>query len=115
MLRPLVRTLVSAVVSACFALSVANWGRPAVCASHALTGSGHHQGSHPAGKHDQPASQTCAVHLCCAHLSAEPPTALAADRLSGAPTSTGLTAATAIPAARPAHALPFAHAPPLLS
>ena len=116
MLRPLVRSLVSAVVAACFALSVASWGRPPECASHAVA-PGHHQGSHaPSGQHDQrPASQTCTVHLCCAHLAHEPPAALAAERLADAPAAAGFIGATTAPVTRPAHALPFAHAPPLLS
>ena len=115
MLRPLVRSFISTIVATCFAISVASWGRPLECASHGL--GGEHQGAHiPAGKHDQrPVGQACAVHLCCAHLTPEPRAALAATRLSEAPVAVGLTAASAVPLARPAHALPFAHAPPVLS
>ena len=115
MLRPLVRSLVSTLVTACFAISTASWGRPVECASHGI--SEHHQSAHvPAGKHDQhPAAQGCAVHLCCAHLAPEPTAALAALRMSDAPVAVGLSPATAVAPARPAYSLPFAHAPPVLS
>jgi hypothetical protein len=115
MLRPLVRSLVSTIVTACFAISIASWGRPVACASHGI--GEHHQSAHGhSGKHDQrPAGQACAVHLCCAHLAPEPTAAVAALRLGEAPVAVGLTAATAVPPARPAYTLPFAHAPPVLS
>jgi hypothetical protein len=110
------RSLVSAVMLAGFALIVASWGRPVECASHPVA-AGHHQRSpESSGGHQQrPVSQGCAVHLCCAHLAPESPVALAAERLGEAPATVGFTAATAIPVTRPAHVLPFAHAPPVLS
>jgi hypothetical protein len=116
LLKPLVRSLVSTIVTACFAISVASGGQPVECASHAV-GGGHQQHAHaPSGKPDQrPAAQACAVHLCCAHLAAAPSPAMAAERLGEAPVAVGLTAATAVPPTRPAHSLPFAHAPPVLS
>jgi hypothetical protein len=117
MLRPLVRSIVSTLVAACFALSAASWGRPSVCASH-TAGAEHHEGSHDRS-HDhgtRPASLTCTVHLCCAHhLALQPSAAPAADQFGEVPSTTGLTAATAVAALRLPHTLPFAHAPPLLS
>ena len=116
MLRPLVRTIVSTLVAACFALSAVSWGRPAVCASH-TAGAEHHEGPHDRSQDHgtRPASLTCTVHLCCAHLAFETPAAPAADQFGEVPSAAGFTAATAVAALRLPHALPFAHAPPLLS
>jgi hypothetical protein len=112
MLRPPVRSLLSAVVAVCFALAVTSWGRPPECASH--TASSSHDASHDGQRgHDHaPAGQGCAVHLCCAHLAPEAPAALAADRLGEMPADAGFAAASAVVAHRPEHVLPFAHAPP---
>jgi hypothetical protein len=115
MLRPMVRSLVSAVMAACFALSVASWGRPAECAGHSIA-AGHHDSHDPSGRHhEHPSGRGCAVHLCCAHLVLESPVALAADRLADAAATAGVTAAPGVPLTRPAHVLPFAQAPPVLS
>jgi hypothetical protein len=112
MLRPLVRSLLSAVVAVCFTLAVTSWGRPPECASHTAFQS--HGASHerPQSHQHTPAGQGCAVHLCCAHLAPEAPPALAADRLGEAPGDSGFTAASAVVARRLEHLLPFAHAPP---
>jgi hypothetical protein len=112
MLRPLVRSSLSAVVAVCFALAVTSWGRPPECASHTATRG--HDASHDRQQgHDHaPAGQGCAVHLCCAHLAPVAPAALAADRFGEAPLDAGFTAAAAVVAHRPDHVLPFAHAPP---
>ncbi len=112
MLKPLVRSLVSAVVAACFALSAAGWVGPRECASHPATPAHGHQQQHEHHQQQSPAGQACAVHLCCAHLAPEAPASLAAERLTEARAHAGLDPAAAIVARRPAHALPFAHAPP---
>jgi hypothetical protein len=116
MLRPLVRSIVSTLVAACFALSAVSWGRPAVCASHTAAAE-HHGGSHDRSQDhgDRSAGLTCAVHLCCAHLALQTSAAPAADQFDEVPSTAGFTAATAVAALRLPHALPFAHAPPLLS
>ena len=116
MLRPLVRSIVSTLVAACFALSAVSWGRPAVCAGH-TAGAEHHGGSHDQSQDhgDRSARLTCTVHLCCAHLALQAPVAPAADQVDEVPSTAGFTAATAVTALRLPHALPFAHAPPLLS
>jgi hypothetical protein len=110
--RPLVRSLLSAVVAVCFALAVTSWGRPPECASH--TASHSHDASHDRQESHghAPAGQGCAVHLCCAHLAPVAPAALAADRLGEVPADAGFAAASAVVVPRPEHALPFAHGPP---
>lgn len=113
----LVRSIVSAVVATCFALSVASWGQPAVCSSQMTLAGQHQRGPHEPSspQHQHPASQTCAVHLCCALLVLPTPVALSPARLGKAPADPGFTAVSAVAAPRPAHALPFAQAPPSLS
>ena len=115
MVRQLARSIVSTLVAACFALSAASWGRPAVCATH-TAGAEHHGGSHDRSPEpgDRPAGLTCTVHLCCAHLALETAPAPATDGYGEVPSIAGFTAATAVAALRLPHALPFAHAPPLL-
>jgi hypothetical protein len=116
MLRPLVRSLVSAMVATCFALGAISWGRPMECVGHATT-PGQHDGSQDRSRHhgQAPASQVCAVHLCCAHVAPGARTSLAPERLGEIPAAAGSVAATATPATRSAHTLPFANAPPFLS
>jgi hypothetical protein len=116
MLRPLVRSLVSALVATCFALGAISWGRPMECAGHTAA-PGQHDGSHDRSRHhgQAPASQVCTVHLCCAHVAPGARTSLAAERLGEVPAAAGLAASSIIPATRSAHTLPFANAPPFLS
>jgi hypothetical protein len=115
MFRPLVRSLVSVVVAACFALSATSWGRPLDCAGHSSS-TGQHQGPQdPSHHHGQPpAGQACAVHLCCAHVTPGARTTLAAERLGEIAAARGFAVARVILAARSPHTLPFAQAPPLL-
>lgn len=115
MLRPLARSLISAVVAACFALSAISWGRPADCAGPMPT-AGQHQGQHDRSHHhgQSPVGQACTVHLCCAHAAPGARATLAAERFGEIPAARGFIGGTAIPSARSAHTLPFAQAPPLL-
>jgi hypothetical protein len=115
MLRPLVRSLVSLVVAACFALSATSWGRPLDCAGHSQS-PGQHQGPQDRSHHhgQPPAGQACAAHLCCAHVTTGARTMLAAERLGEIAAASGFVGPRALPATRSAHTLPFAQAPPLL-
>jgi hypothetical protein len=111
MLRPLVRSLVSAFAAACFSMgAVAGSGMPE-CAA---TGHGHatHHGDPgrtvpPAGGHTH-----CVVHLCCVDMAPEPPVALGDVPPGAASQEVGFAPTAAVPAGRPDHSLPFAHAPP---
>jgi len=122
MLAPSLRSLLSAVLAVCFAQSAIAWGRMPECAGQggsapsARHASGHgDDASHgPYKEHHgrTPANQTCAVHLCCAHLAPRTPVALGAARLNDARANAGFAAVSANVVLRPSHALPFAHAPP---
>lgn len=108
MRRPLVRSLLSAVVATCFALSATSMGRPLECAGHPAA-SGHER---PQDHDHTPAPRGCAVHLCCAHLAPEAPRTVAGVRVVEGPGAPGFVPAAAVLAPRPSHSLPFAHAPP---
>lgn len=108
MLRPLVRSLLSAVVATCFALSALSMGRPLECASHSAAG-GHER---PPSHGHAPSPPGCAVHLCCAHLAPGESATLAVMRVVDGPGASGLVPVAAIRVARPSHSLPFALAPP---
>ena len=122
MLTPSLRSLLSAVLAVCFAQSAMAWGRMPECAGPAGgSPSAHHASSHgdhasgaPSREHRgrTPANQACVVHLCCAHLAPQAPVTLGAARLSDARANAGLVAVSANVVLRPAHSLPFAHAPP---
>jgi hypothetical protein len=115
MVRPLVRSLVSAVVAVCFAVMASTGGAMPACAGPGSVAAHAHHGSagHPAGHHDGPAgSQGCIVHLCCAHLFAPSPAGLGGERLVALGAATGLAPSTELPVTRTPHTLPFAHGPP---
>jgi hypothetical protein len=52
------------------------------------------------------------VHLCCADMAPQSPAALGSAPLGPALRDAGLAATAAVSTRRPAHSLPFAHAPP---
>ena len=104
--RSLLRSFLSAVVTACFAAGVLAWGSAPECAG-TPTGK-HHQHEHG----QRPVSQACAVHLCCVHLDPGAPTTIAALRVTLAFAHGGFAPVPALAGPRPEHALPFAHAPP---
>lgn len=120
--RPLVRSLLSGIFTACFTLSVLTWGSMATCAvaglegtaagaEHAVHGSPASHG-HSHGQHQTPGHRTCVVHLCCAHLALQPSAPAVAGRIAVTSADPGFIAAAAVRAVRPPHSLPFAHAPP---
>jgi hypothetical protein len=116
-IHPMLRSLVSAVSTACFALSVITWGRMPGCvagfglsSTHAAHQETSHQHPDPSGK--LPTSGNCFVHLCCLQLVA-PAVAGPAPVRSSTPARVGeLHPAAVLVVLRPAHTLPFAHAPP---
>lgn len=115
MLKPLVRSLVSAVVATCFAfIAIASGALPgcsgqAGVADHAQHGSPAQRGGH----HHMPAGrQACVVHVCCAHLNAAAPATLGAEQVFALHAAPGFLPSAAIPATPTPHALPFAQAPP---
>jgi hypothetical protein len=115
MVRPLVRSLVSAVVALCFAVMASTGGAMPACAaagtgtSHAAHGSAGHAGGH----HGVPASsQGCVVHLCCAHVLVAPTAGLGSDRVVSVSAAAGFVPSADLPDSRTPHALPFAQAPP---
>ena len=119
MLRPTVRSLLSAVLTASFALSVMAWGTMPECPARAPGGAAHgsdpHHASplHPDGHHGRaPANQACVVHLCCAHVVPQPRATLGRGRLSATQRDLGFAPRPALVTPRPAYSLPFAQAPP---
>ena len=77
MLKPLVRSLVSAVVAACFAFIATASGAMPGCSGQAGVADHAQHGSpaQPGGHHHMPAGrQACVVHVCCAHLNGTAPT-----------------------------------------
>ncbi len=114
------RSLVSALVAACFALSAVTWGAMPGCATP-----GHAAGSHTAGHHDSqghsgspgqvPDEPECFVHLCCIHLATHPEPSQSAERFTTPDDASGFLAKQRVAVGRPSHSLPFAHAPPRLA
>lgn len=113
----MLRSLLSGVIAACFALSAITWGTMPGCvvatkapAAHAAQEPGtSDQHSKHSGK--LPASAACLVHLCCLQLATPGSVAVAPLRVSAPARATGLVAVTVF-FHRPSHTLPFAHAPP---
>jgi hypothetical protein len=116
--RERARKLTCAWIAACFAYTAITWGSmpgcigqpdiPAVHASH-----GHDApGTHSHAKGGLPASNQCAVHLCCIQLTGAPGEAGSSGRLTPAEQGAG-PAATGFVLLRPSYTLPFAHGPPL--
>jgi hypothetical protein len=115
--RSLRRPLLSSVLTACFAAAVMAWGMAPTCQAGVAIS---HQHSAPGGQapghgHHHPASQVCAVHLCCVHLALGTPLAVAAPRLAHLSGHPGFAPVPALESPRPDHTLPFAHAPPPLT
>jgi hypothetical protein len=110
-------SLVSAVATACFAWSSITLGALPGCTapgSPAQATQQHepsHQHPHRPGN-DAPAPLHCVVHLCCVQLTAPPTATLAAADFLVPDGAAGFAAVKVSSAVRPAHVLPFAHAPP---
>jgi hypothetical protein len=118
MRRLLVRSTLSALVTACFALSVVTWGWMPGCVLPAATQAADASHAHEAhGGHSHsgssPLSSKCAVHLCCLQLGAPGHSHWTSPRLAAGEQGSGPVAENAFVSLRPSHSLPFAHAPPL--
>lgn len=115
MLQPLVRSVMSAVVAACFALGAITWGAMPACpaGSNAQHASAHGQESSHGHSHgaELPGAVHC-PHLCCANLATPLVSTVAAGRLVAEYQNPGLAARTVAQVSRPPHSLPFAHGPP---
>ena len=109
----LARSVVCAVVAACFALSALTLGAMPGCSTpahdtpaHGQSAShGHPQGGLPSGAH-------CSVHLCCANLATPVVATLDMGRSLPAVQADGFAPVSPVSQSRPPHFLPFAHAPP---
>jgi hypothetical protein len=113
--RPLVRSLVSAVVAAWFAFIATAGGAMPGCSGQASVADHAQHGSpaHPGGHHHAPAgSQACVVHLCCAHLDVSTPATLGGEHVIALHAASGFVPSADVPATRTPHTLPFAQAPP---
>jgi len=110
--------LASGLIALCFAWSALTWGSMPGCAGASgldavhgeHTGSSHHHGL---GSGHRPASPQCSIHLCCAQAATpagyQPDLVrIAIPELAGA----SVPLSKFFPD-RPAHILPFAHAPPI--
>jgi hypothetical protein len=115
--RERARKLTCAWITACFAYAAITWGSMPGCTSPASQ-SDHHSSHQSASHHhtsrsDQgPAPVQCFIHLCCVQL-ATPAGTLATSVKIALPdrADQALLHSQLVPI-RPAHSLPFAHAPP---
>jgi hypothetical protein len=114
MLKPLVRSLVSPVVAACFAFIATTGGAMPGCSGQAgVADHAQHGSPAPGGHHHMPAGRrACVVHVCCAHLNAAAPTTLVGEQVFALHAAPGLLPSADIPTTATPHALPFAQAPP---
>jgi hypothetical protein len=115
MVKPLGRSLVSAVVAASFAFIASASGAMPGCSGQAGVADHAQHGSpaQPGGHHHMPAGrQACVVHICCAHLNAPPPTTPGGQDVIALHAALGFVPAADLSATPTPHALPFAQAPP---
>jgi hypothetical protein len=115
MLKPLVRSLVSAVVAACFAFIATASGAMPGCSGQAGVADHAQHGSpaQPGGHHHMPAGrQACVVHVCCAHLTVTAAATLGDEQVFALHAAPGFLPSANVPATPTPHALPFAQAPP---
>src|SRR6476469_927866 len=117
MRRALLRSTLSALISAAFALSSLTWGwmpgcvqQPGTSALHASHEHAAH-GTHSHTSSGSPASNQCSVHLCCIQLTGVVGEVAAPAHLTPAHQDSG-PAGTGFVALRPSHTHPFAQGPP---
>jgi hypothetical protein len=116
MLKRLARSTLAGWVTLCFAYSAITWGSMPGCVAspgqsvHDAHGDRSHQ--HAPGSDHRPTTVQCFVHLCCVQL-ATPARDLSTQIHVAAPEGAAapLLVSQLVPV-RPAHILPFAHAPP---
>jgi hypothetical protein len=115
MLKPVVRSLVSAVVAACFAfIATASGAMPGCSGPASVTDHAQHGSPlHPDGHHHVPAGrQVCVVHVCCAHLYAPASATVGGEHVILLDAASGFVPSADLTATPTPHALPFAQAPP---
>jgi len=108
------RSVLAAILAACFALSAFTWGSMPGCVQQAGTSATHTAHVHNAhGMHSSgsPASTQCSVHLCCMQLSGTPSETGSVGQLTSAQQNSG-PVGTGFVLLRPSHTLPFAQGPP---
>src|SRR3954463_1680908 len=116
MFRSSLGSILSAFVTACFALSVLTRAAMPGCIAAPESGpaihapAAHHDHQHDR-EHSSGKQSQCPMHLCCANASASPIALVSVPVLFPALQSSGFVALSSILDARPAHFLPFAHAP----
>ncbi|HZN97494.1 MAG TPA: hypothetical protein VFB61_07195 [Gemmatimonadales bacterium] len=117
MLKRLVRSTLAGLVSLCFAYSAITWGSMPGCvvsagqSVHDSHGGGRsHQ--HSAGSDHRPVTTQCLVHLCCVQLASPAGDLSTQLRIATPDRATGPVLVSQLVRVRPAHTLPFAHAPP---
>ena len=116
MLKRLAGSTLAGLVTLCFAYSAITWGSMPGCARsssqsvHDSQGDTSHQ--HAPGSDHRPVTFQCLVHLCCVQL-ATPAGGLSAQlRVTAPEGATAPVLVSQLVSVRPAHTLPFAHAPP---
>jgi hypothetical protein len=115
-MKPVLRSIISLVVTASFALSAAAPGAMPRCETP-RPGHGSHAG-HATGHTDLPAKQPgsvqCLVHLCCLQLVTPAGLESGYARLALPGHAPGFAVAESAVPLRPSHTLPFAQAPPIV-
>jgi hypothetical protein len=117
MLKRLASSTLAALVTLCFAYSAITWGSMSACAGQASQsvhdshgGGTSHQ--HTSGSDHGPAAAKCFVHLCCVQLATPAGDFSTQVRTAGPDRASAPQLVSQLVPVRPAHSLPFAHAPP---
>src|SRR3954464_5803964 len=108
------RSVLAAILAACFALSAFTWGSMPGCVQQPGTSSAHAAHDHSAhGMHSSgvPAANQCSVHVCCIQLVGAPSEPGSSGHLTSAQQGSG-PAATGFGLLRPLHTVPFPPGPP---
>ena len=107
------RSVLAAILAACFALSAFTWGLMPGCVQQAGTSAhaAHVHAAHGMHSSGSPASNQCSVHLCCIQLSGTPSEAASVGQLTSTQQNSG-PVGTGVVLLRPSHTLPFAQGPP---
>jgi hypothetical protein len=117
MLKRLTSSTLAGLITLCFAYSAITWGSMPGCAGSASQsvhephgGGTSHQ--HAPSSDPQPGTDQCFVHLCCVQLASPAGDLSTQVQVVGAERSTAPVLVSQLIPVRPAHTLPFAHAPP---
>ncbi|HUR94001.1 MAG TPA: hypothetical protein VMY76_05430 [Gemmatimonadales bacterium] len=111
-----IRSLIAALLAACFALVTTAGSTMPGCPGQGggATPGQHHAHGHSEGGPGSPSgASTCVVHLCCAQMALPATAATGGEHHLELPQDPGAAPAVTHRAARAPHTLPFAHAPPV--